>query len=834
MKKFLALLLVLLFLVSAIGCTPNMPPVDKESDSDPVSVTDPVDSDPADSDPVESDPIEIKEGGITLSDEFSFVARNDDDKIKFEADFTMICDVDSEYLRVDNGINYVSYLAPQIEVGGAAVIENNELFRLPSSVVNSTGNPDIKKYADNSAGATVRFATTAGRIKIKAKFSDKYTSVITAGRGSYGIEVFVGSGTDRQYVYSNVLRPKLDAMADLNFEREYSLPSGYKEVLILLPQGATVDSFEIGFTNIYDGIAVPLERDLAPVVFYGSKITQGISATKPGTSYTNLVSRMLNADAINLGFIGEVKGEKAIAEYIASLDEISAFVMEFDNAASIEDLKANHYNFYKTVRDAHSDIPIIIMSDPCFSDKQIKEATERVQIISDTYNKALEAGDTNIYFLDGRSSLPYAGDLAELLTTDNECPSDTGMYFIAAAVYDIIKSAYTPDFAKSGVDRKPGDPNYLELNPIAADDDVSAFSYTKVSDIDSKYVDSTKNGVTYLKFNTPQFELAGVKALKTPNSKSDFIRIEESRANEFFNTLLDGANYRSLVYQTSGGTLRFCTNADEIVIKAKLTDWSTEGKHMAASNYASFSVYVGTGTEREFVEMVSASSLNATVKLPEGYKEVMIDFPLYSGVKNLSIGFKSGDEIAAPTERDMKQICFYGSSITQGCSASRSGLHYPNIVTRMLNADNKGLGFSGSARGEQIMAEYIASLDLSIFVMDYDENSSAAELKQNHYNFYKTIREANPDLPILMLTCPKFTEQWNSDDSARVKVIRDTYEKAIKEGDTNIYIFEASGYFPHQSTMPDIYAADMIHPNTMAMYYMAKAVYENICDILAE
>lgn len=832
MKRILALILAILCTLSFVGCNPDTPPVEG-TDSETEAGTPSTDTD------VKIEDVVVADTGIVLNDEFKFETRNDDNRIKLETEFTMVSDIDKKYVRVDGGINYVSYLAPQFEVGGVAEFDKDgKPLRLPTSVVSEAGNLDIKKHAYDMANGTIRFSTTATIIKVKASFSNIYSGLTTPGRGAVGIEVFTGSGTDREYVFSNVSSKKLDSMAEPNLEREYSLPEGYKEVLILLPKGATVKSFEIGFANGYDGIGIPLERDLAPVVFYGSGITQGIVATKPGITYTALTSRMLNADAINLGFIGDVKGEKAIAEYIAGLQKISALVMEFDNGATLEDLKANHYTFYKTVRDAHPDIPIIIMSDPCFSAKQIAEAAERVAVIADTYNKAVEAGDKKVYFVDGRTIFPYVGNLAELLTPDQENPSDTGMYYIASCIYDIINSAYTPDSLKSGVERKPGDMTVIDFTPVADETDVSTLEYTKIADIASEYVAQDKNGTTYLKFNTPQFELGGVTALEKPiSSKSSFFRLEEARAQDFFKALIESANYQSLAYDTSGGTIRFCTDADELVIKAALPRWTDTSKHMSSKGAYGFDVYVGTGTDRVFVcevdSLLSAKSLNQTIKLPEGFKEVMIDFPLYSGVANLTIGFTDKNaQIAPPTERAMKPICFYGSSITQGCSAARSGLHYPNIVSRMLNADNKGLGFSGSARGEQIMADYIASLDLSIFVMDYDENSGAAELKQNHYNFYKTVRNANPDLPILMLTCPKFTEEWNSDDTARVKAIRDTYEKAIAEGDKNVYIFEATGFFPHQSTMPDIYAADMIHPNTMAMYYMAKAVYETIVDII--
>ena len=74
---------------------------------------------------------------------------------------------------------------------------------------------------------------------------------------------------------------------------------------------------------------------------------------------------------------------------------------------------------------------------------------------------------------------------------------------------------------------------------------------------------------------------------------------------------------------------------------------------------------------------MTGSKINEKITLPGGFVEVMINFPTYSGVSKLSIGFSdTSAKICEPTERTHEQIVFYGSSITQGCSAARPGLVY--------------------------------------------------------------------------------------------------------------------------------------------------------------
>ena len=119
-----------------------------------------------------------------------------------------------------------------------------------------------------------------------------------------------------------------------------------------------------------------------------------------------------------------------------------------------------------------------------------------------------------------------------------------------------------------------------------------------------------------------------------------------------------------------------------------------------------------------------------------------INFPLYQGVNSLYIGLKEGSVIKeAPEYETTAPFVYYGSSITQGGCASRPGSAYQNILSRHLQWDHINLGFSGSCKGEDEMAYYIASLDMSVFVYDYDHNAPTVEhLKNTHEIFFKKIK----------------------------------------------------------------------------------------------
>lgn len=171
-------------------------------------------------------------------------------------------------------------------------------------------------------------------------------------------------------------------------------------------------------------------------------------------------------------------------------------------------------------------------------------------------------------------------------------------------------------------------------------------------------------------------------------------------------------------------------------------------------------------------------------------RDITIDFPLYSEVCELYIGLDGKSQIteAQPYKYD-KPVVYYGSSITQGGCASRAGTSYEGFISRRFNCDYINLGFSGSARGEDEITEYIKELDMKLFVYDYDYNAPTAEhLKNTHEKMFKAIRNNNPDLPIIMLTRPKFYP--TADEVERKAIVRATYENAVNAGDKNVYFID--------------------------------------------
>ena len=368
--------------------------------------------------------------------------------------------------------------------------------------------------------------------------------------------------------------------------------------------------------------------------------------------------------------------------------------------------------------------------------------------------------------------------------------------------------------------------------------------YIKVTDLADKYIVSVGENNVIIKYQTPQIVIGGIP--NPENNGGKFYRMDyalsTTEGGNYYRNHINN-NVQSCNWHTSGGTVRFRTNADYVILIAGLQKVTTAGARNTGRGVCGFDVYTGTGTDRVYVggrmqTFSNAPSVVENVKLPKGYKEVQINMPLYSGIKTLTLGFPKDAEIAAPLERDYdKPILFYGSSITQGACASRPGVAFSNMVCRMLNTDCRNLGYSSGGHGEDAMIEYIAKQDMCAFVMDYDHNANVVQLERSHYKLYRAVRETQPDLPIVMVSRPIFTPEFANtpadEDEKRISIIETSYNMAKEAGDENVYFVNGSkDFFPMQSELADLYSSDMRHPNDTGMYFMGLAVYKALAPAL--
>lgn len=282
---------------------------------------------------------------------------------------------------------------------------------------------------------------------------------------------------------------------------------------------------------------------------------------------------------------------------------------------------------------------------------------------------------------------------------------------------------------------------------------------------------------------------------------------------------------------TAGGRVCFTTDSDFVAISYRRASlWKLS--HMALSGSAGFDLYIRIDGKETyygaFVPNQSTTGYDSILKFPTKEKrEIIMHFPLYAGVTQLALGLCERASLEKwGGYKNEKPVVFYGSSITQGACSCTPGNDYAGRVSRRFDTNYINLGFSGSAKGEDAMMEYIASLDMSCFVYDYDYNApDAAHLEKTHYNGYRKVREAHPDMPIVMMSAPNY-DRLTVDMHKRRDVIAASYERALAEGDKNVYFVDGKKYF---STFNfDGCSVDGTHPNDLGFYRMAQAVIEQM------
>ena len=281
--------------------------------------------------------------------------------------------------------------------------------------------------------------------------------------------------------------------------------------------------------------------------------------------------------------------------------------------------------------------------------------------------------------------------------------------------------------------------------------------------------------------------------------------------------------HHKLGLRTPGARIRFRTDSQHVNLKLDIVPSFDIGMSVWATQAAY--VYAGENGKERFVGLVAGAKYEDAVfekmlDKGEGMEDVTVYLPRNVHVNNVEIGVDDGATVEPPTPyRYEKPIVFYGSSITEGGCATIHTNAYTAKVARHLDADHVNLGFSGNARGELCMADYVNTLDMSVFVLDYDHNAPDVEhLAKTHEPFFLRVREHNPELPIVLMTRPNDVQ----DPLGRLAVVKKTYENALARGDKNVYFINGRDFFGEEDHA--YYTIDGVHPNDLGFARMTALV----------
>jgi hypothetical protein len=303
---------------------------------------------------------------------------------------------------------YVGKESFLIEGVGVPEADREDLYdRLPASYKDKVRKA-VWDLSKNSAGLTVRFNSNSSAIKVKWDVFHDTTMNHFAPTGIKGVDLYVKlNGTWR---YVNTGRP-------VGKHSEATLASTLspemREFKLYLPLYDGTTKLEIGVDSA-STIQKPAEDKRLPIVFYGTSITQGGCASRPGMAYTNIISRKMNVDCINLGFSGNGKMETPVVEVIAGI-KASFYVIDCLPNMTPQEVTERVIPLAELIRSKNPNTPIVFVENIDYAKMPFeagltKLLNDKNQALKTEFDKLTRKGMKNIVFIDTKDATGTDGE----------------------------------------------------------------------------------------------------------------------------------------------------------------------------------------------------------------------------------------------------------------------------------------------------------------------------------------------------------------------------------------------------------------------------------------
>jgi lysophospholipase L1-like esterase len=335
----------------------------------------------------------------------------------------------------DNALHWMPVVSPKIDVAGLPWFQENhgEFWRLPANSKDAFPK-EVWNLSLDSTGGRIRFRTDSSTVALRLEWPHPSGMRNMHSFGQSGVDLYVRN------TYRGTAVPDKDAAPGKVYEHVYfkDQPRLMRDITIYLALYSPVKVLEIGLDkNTALEFATPFAVP-APVVFYGTSITQGGCASRPGMSYQAILGRRLNINHINLGFSGNGKGETAVARAVAEIDA-AAFVLDFaQNNGDVDSLAQVYDPFIGILRDRHPDTPIVAIT-PIYAASEATGSQRNEQmraLIRKVVSRRIAAGDSHLQLVEGTDLLgPSRGDGL----VDGTHPNDLGFQWMAEGLAERLR-----------------------------------------------------------------------------------------------------------------------------------------------------------------------------------------------------------------------------------------------------------------------------------------------------------------------------------------------------------------------------------------------------------
>ena len=291
----------------------------------------------------------------------------------------------------------------------------------------------------NSAGLAVRFSSDSKAIGVKWKPLNNFAMGHMAATGVKGIDLYY-LNENGEWSFIATAIPRIKDCQSLIVSR---MDGKMREYMAYLPLYDGVEFVEFGVDSTAS-IGMPQSDALTrgaskPIVFYGTSITQGGCASRPGMVVTSIISRKMNKEVINLGFSGNARMDKSIVEALSRIDAEKIVIDCLPNC-TLQTMKDSAYFFLTRVSKEHPGAKIYMVEDYKYSYETVDLKTaddmkQKSAYWSELYRKLRKEGYRNLRYVP--RALVDEGDTEG--TVDGTHRTDLGFYRMAQQYLKILR-----------------------------------------------------------------------------------------------------------------------------------------------------------------------------------------------------------------------------------------------------------------------------------------------------------------------------------------------------------------------------------------------------------
>lgn len=328
--------------------------------------------------------------------------------------------------------------AKNLVVEGRGFVGKTEHFydRLPADAKERV-RKEVWTLGQDSSGMLVPFKTNSRTIYARWKVRDAGIAMPhMPATGVSGLDLYMRDGNEWRWAGAGRPTNRWEAFSA---RLVANLPAGTtREFLLYLPLYNGTESLEIG---VEPGATIePIIRNEKPVVFYGTSITQGACASRPGMAYSAILGRRFDIPVINLGFSGNGRMEPEAMIDIANLETPSAFVID-----SLPNMQPTEFDRYEAgialIRKNHPTVPLVLVSSIEYPSSWVNSGAKRRHENSNknlrAFYRRLAVNDPNVYLVEPGGLLGTDGET----TVDGTHPNDLGFMRIADHIEPVLRKA---------------------------------------------------------------------------------------------------------------------------------------------------------------------------------------------------------------------------------------------------------------------------------------------------------------------------------------------------------------------------------------------------------